>query len=202
MSDEEEPTFETELVLNAFYSLMPTANRISQFLMLAEGQDFETMREAYPELLGDKKTRDKFLKILGYEIENGKIKEQYGFYEYLGGTTKEGISRFFEILGKRSGVKTVIVNGEKTENYHHKRNHRHLDTHIRPKSKKLRFRNIHYSSSSSSPIFMVFKLIGYNFTRNCFLYDILLRIALSVSFKFHWHPFRLLFPLPFLHCEN
>ena len=56
MSDEEEPTFETELVLNAFYSLMPTANRISQFLMLAEGQDFETLREAYPELLGDKKT--------------------------------------------------------------------------------------------------------------------------------------------------
>ena len=56
MSDEEEPTFENELenLLNAFYSLMPTANRISQFLMLAEGQDFETMREAYPELLGDK----------------------------------------------------------------------------------------------------------------------------------------------------
>jgi len=63
MSDEEEPTFETELenLLKAFYSLMPTANRISQFLMLAEGQDFETMREAYPELLGDKKTSTAFL---------------------------------------------------------------------------------------------------------------------------------------------
>lgn len=111
MSDEEEPTFETELenLLNAFYSLMPTANRISQFLMLAEGQDFETMREAYPELLGDKKTRDKFLKILGYEIENGKIKEQYMFYEYLGGTTKEGISRFFKILGNEENRNRIIA---------------------------------------------------------------------------------------------
>jgi len=40
---------------------------------------------------------------------------------------------------ERSGIKTVIVNGEKTENYHHKRNHRHLDTHIRPKSKNFDF---------------------------------------------------------------
>gem|GEM_PF-3685166 len=32
---EEEPTFENELenLLNAFYALMPTANRISQFLL-------------------------------------------------------------------------------------------------------------------------------------------------------------------------
>ena len=71
--------------------------------------NFETMREAYPELLGDKKTRDKFLKILGYEIENGKIKEQYGFYEYLGGTTKEGISRFFEILGNEENRNRIIA---------------------------------------------------------------------------------------------
>ena len=98
---EEEPTFETELenLLNAFYAIMPTANRISQFIMLAEGQDFETMREAYPELLSDKKTRDKFLSILGYEIEKGKIKEVYRFYESLGGAIKEGTSRFFKIPG-------------------------------------------------------------------------------------------------------
>jgi len=76
---EEEPTFETELetLVDAFFVLMPTANRISQFLMLAEGQDFETMSEAYPELLEDKKTREKFLKLFGYEIREGKIK--YGY---------------------------------------------------------------------------------------------------------------------------
>lgn len=75
MSNEEKLTFEKELenLLNAFYALMPTSNRISQFLLLAEGQDFETMREAYPELLGDKKTRDKFFRIFGYEIRKGKI---------------------------------------------------------------------------------------------------------------------------------
>jgi hypothetical protein len=79
MSDEEETTFKTELenLLNAFYALMPTANRISQFIMLAEGQDFETMKEAYPELLGNKKTRDKFFRIFGYKIEEGKIKTTY-----------------------------------------------------------------------------------------------------------------------------
>jgi hypothetical protein len=108
---EEEPTFENELenLLNAFYAIMPTANRISQFVKLAEGQDFKTMKEAYPELLGDKKTRDKFLSILGYEIENGKIKERYRFYEYLGGAIKEVTSRFFEIPGKEEYRNRIIA---------------------------------------------------------------------------------------------
>ena len=56
---EEKPTFKDELenIINALFALMPTANRISQFVLLADGQDFEVMREAYPELLGDKRTR-------------------------------------------------------------------------------------------------------------------------------------------------
>jgi len=108
---EEEPTFENELenLLNALYALMPTANRISQFITLAEGQDFETLREAYPELLSDKKTRDKFLSILGYEIENGKIKESYRFYESLGGAINEGISRFFKIPGNEEYRNRIIA---------------------------------------------------------------------------------------------
>jgi hypothetical protein len=79
ISSEEESIFEGELenLLNAFYALMPTSNRISQFLLLAEGQDFEMMRAAYPELLGDKKTRDKFFRIFGYETREGKIIGSY-----------------------------------------------------------------------------------------------------------------------------
>ena len=76
---EEETTFKTELenLLNAFYAMMPISNRISQFIMLAEGQDFKTMREAYPELLGDKKRRDKFFRIFGFKISDGKIETTY-----------------------------------------------------------------------------------------------------------------------------
>ena len=76
---DEKTTFETELenLIDAFYALMPTANRISQFIALAEGNDYEVMREAYPELLGDKNTSDKFFKIFGYKIEEGKIRTTY-----------------------------------------------------------------------------------------------------------------------------
>jgi len=35
------------------------------------------MRVAYPELLGDKKNRDKFFRIFGYEIKEGKIIGSY-----------------------------------------------------------------------------------------------------------------------------
>ncbi len=103
---EEKPTFKDELenIINALFALMPTANRISQFILLADGQDFEVMREAYPELLGDKKTRDKFFRIFGYKIEDGKIRETYTSYDDISRIFKEMlknlIKQFFEMLGK------------------------------------------------------------------------------------------------------
>jgi|GEM_PF-2640766 len=104
MSNAEEPTFENELenLLNAFYALMPTANRISQFIMLAEGQDFETMREAYPELLGDKKTRDKFFRIFGFRIDSGKITYSYSYSSTsnLPNKLKDLTDWFFGVFGK------------------------------------------------------------------------------------------------------
>lgn len=76
---DETPTFETELesVVDALYALTPMGNRISQFIELAEGQDYDVMREAYPELLGSKNTRDRFFKIFGFEVRDGKIRKAY-----------------------------------------------------------------------------------------------------------------------------
>ena len=97
---EEEPTFETELenLVNAFYAIMPTANRISQFIALAEEQDFKTMQEAYPDLLSDKKIRDKFFRIFGYEVRDGKIKTTYlrGFGDVVRSATNSFINNFRE----------------------------------------------------------------------------------------------------------
>ena len=97
---EEEPTFETELenLVNAFYAIMPTANRISQFIALAEEQDFKTMQEAYPDLLSDKKIRDKFFRIFGYEVRDGKIKTIYsrGFGDVVRSATNSFINNFRE----------------------------------------------------------------------------------------------------------
>lgn len=97
---EEEPTFETELenLVNAFYAIMPTANRISQFIALAEEQDFKTMQGAYPDLLSDKKIRDKFFRIFGYEVRDGKIKTTYsrGFGDVVRSATNSFINNFRE----------------------------------------------------------------------------------------------------------
>jgi hypothetical protein len=97
---EEEPTFETELenLVNAFYAIMPTANRISQFIALAEEQDFKTMQEAYPDLLSDKKIRDKFFRIFGYEVRDGKMKTTYsrGFGDVVRSATNSFINNFRE----------------------------------------------------------------------------------------------------------
>ena len=106
---EEEPTFKTELenLVKAFYALMPTANRISQFLMLAEGQDFEAMQEAYPELLDDKKTRDKFFRIFGYEIREGKIIGSYpNEFRYL---LNSSITSFLRILSNEEWRNRIIA---------------------------------------------------------------------------------------------
>ena len=110
---EEEPTFETELenLLNAFYSLMPTANRISQFIMLAERQDFETMREAYPELLEDKKMREKFFRIFGYGARDGEISHSsyYRNTTYLTTRLKELIEWFFVVFGEAENRERIIA---------------------------------------------------------------------------------------------
>ena len=96
---EEEPTFENELgnLIDAFFALMPTANRISQFVMLAEGQDFETMGEAYPELLKDRNTREKFFKLFGYEIREGKIVKTYSDFR---SPLDNSISSYLRIFSK------------------------------------------------------------------------------------------------------
>jgi hypothetical protein len=106
---EEEPTFEKELgnLIDAFFALMPTANRISQFVMLAEGQDFETMREAYPELLKDRNTREKFFKLLGYEIREGKIIGSYpNEFRYL---LNSPITSYLRILSNEEWRNRIIA---------------------------------------------------------------------------------------------
>lgn len=111
MSNEEEPTFETELetLVDAFFALMPTANRISQFVMLAEGQDFETMSEAYPELLEDKKTREKFFKLFGYEIREGKIKYGYSNIKDLLSSSNTSFLRLLSNEEWRNRIIAVLL---------------------------------------------------------------------------------------------
>jgi len=111
---EEKTTFKDELenIINALFALMPTANRITQFILLADGQDFEVMREAYPELLGDKKIRDRFFRIFGYKVEDGKIREAYASsYDiaYIRIMLKNLIEYLFKILGRDENRDTVTA---------------------------------------------------------------------------------------------
>lgn len=78
MSEEKDAIEQVGELIDTMLSLAPTNNRISQFVLLSEGQDYQSMKEMYPDFLGDKKARSKFLKALGMAIENdGKMNVGY-----------------------------------------------------------------------------------------------------------------------------
>jgi hypothetical protein len=70
---------ELERIVDAIYSLLPSENKISQLAFLAEGQDFTTMRETFPEMLKSRETRETVLDIVGLMVsERGIISKAYG----------------------------------------------------------------------------------------------------------------------------
>lgn len=74
MSEEKDAIEQVGELIDTMLSLAPTNNRISQFILLSEGQDYQSMKEMYPDFFEDRKTRSNFLKALGIEIKSdGKI---------------------------------------------------------------------------------------------------------------------------------
>ncbi len=64
-------------LVNALVALAPTRNYITQFLMVADEQDYPTMYEAYPELLKDEKMRKSLEKLFGTTF-GSRVKIGYG----------------------------------------------------------------------------------------------------------------------------
>lgn len=74
MSEEKDAIEQVGELIDTMLSLAPTNNRISQFIILSEGQDYQSMKEMYPDFFEDRKTRSSFLKALGMKIDSdGKI---------------------------------------------------------------------------------------------------------------------------------
>lgn len=78
MSEEKDAIEQVGDLINTLLSLAPTNNEITQFILISEDQDYQSMKEMYSNLLGDRKTRTNFLKALGMEItHDGKIGVEY-----------------------------------------------------------------------------------------------------------------------------
>lgn len=77
MSEEKDVIKQVDDFINIMLSLAPTNNRITQFILLSEGQDYQSMKDMYPDFFEDRKTRSNFLKALGMKIDNnGKVGDE------------------------------------------------------------------------------------------------------------------------------
>ena len=105
MSEEKDAIEQVGELIDTMLSLAPTNNRISQFVLLSEGQDYQSMKEMYPDFLGDKKARSKFLKALGMEIKSdGKI--DVGYNSVASGL-KSTISSLFSLFEREEVINKV-----------------------------------------------------------------------------------------------
>jgi len=100
------PIEEVNELVNTLIALAPTYSRIIQFVLLAEGSDYESVKEMYPDLMKDRKVRDRIFKALGMKVrDNGKIETE--LYS-LGRCLKNIISELFELFG-RSDVRDKMT---------------------------------------------------------------------------------------------
>ena len=105
MSEEKDAIEQVGELIDTMLFLAPTNNRISQFILLSEGQDYQSMKEMYPDFLGDKKARSKFLKALGMEIKSdGKI--DVGYNSVASGL-KSTISSLFSLFEREEVINKV-----------------------------------------------------------------------------------------------
>lgn len=105
MSEEKYAIEQVGDLINILLSLAPTNNEITQFILISEDQDYQSMKEMYSNLLGDRKTRTNFLKALGMEIaHDGKIGVEYNSVAY---NLKNTISSLFSLF-EREDVRNKV----------------------------------------------------------------------------------------------
>lgn len=105
MSEEKDAIEQVGELIDTMLSLAPTNNRISQFILLSEGQNYQSMKEMYPDFFGDKKTRSNFLKALGMEIKgDGKIDVEYNS---VASNLKSIISSLFSLFEREEVLNKV-----------------------------------------------------------------------------------------------
>ena len=105
MSEEKDAIEQVGELINTLLSLAPTNNEITQFILISEDQDYQSMKEIYPNFLGDRKTRSNFLKALGLEItHDGKISVGYNT---VASNLKNTISSLFSLF-EREDVRNKV----------------------------------------------------------------------------------------------
>lgn len=105
MSEEKDAIEQVGELIDTMLSLAPTNNRISQFILLSEGQDYQSMKEMYPDFFEDRKTRSNFLKALGMEIKSdGKIDVEYNS---VASNLKSIISSLFSLFEREEVLNKV-----------------------------------------------------------------------------------------------
>lgn len=118
MAEKMDPLREVNEIVEMLMALAPTNNRISQLILIAPGKDYKTVKEMYPDLMSDKRIRDRVLRALGMAIrDDGKIAiEYYGLGSYLDSVIKS----IFELFGRedtRDKITAALLN-EKISNLH------------------------------------------------------------------------------------
>lgn len=105
MSEEKDAIEQVDDLINILLSLAPTNNEITQFILLSENQDYQSMKEIYPDFLGDRKTRSNFLKALGMEITHDR---KIGIeYNSVASNLKNTISSLFSLF-EREDVRNKV----------------------------------------------------------------------------------------------
>lgn len=105
MSEEKDTIEQVGELINTLLSLAPTNNEITQFILISEDQDYQSMKEIYPNFLGDRKTRSNFFKALGLEItHDGKIGVGYNT---VASNLKNTISSLFSLF-EREDVRNKV----------------------------------------------------------------------------------------------
>jgi len=105
MSEEKDAIKQVGELIDTMLSLAPTNNRISQFILLSEGQDYQSMKEMYPDFFEDRKTRSNFLKALGMKIKSdGKIDVEYNS---VASNLKSIISSLFSLFEQEEVLNKV-----------------------------------------------------------------------------------------------
>lgn len=116
MAEKKDPIQEVNEFVETLMALAPTNNRISQFVLLSVGRDYNTIREMYPDLMGDRRTRDRVLKALGMKIsDDGKIDREYYTLSYYLESIIGYLFDLFERAEVRDKMTAALLN-EKISN--------------------------------------------------------------------------------------
>jgi len=74
MNEKKDPIQEINEFLETLMAISPTYSRVSQFVLMSLGKDYNAIKEMYPDFLGERRTRERVLGALGMSVDsNGKI---------------------------------------------------------------------------------------------------------------------------------